>query len=625
MFQGWKQPIRALVLLTGLIFAALAVQPVHAQSLDWVTQAGGTTIVNDNGVDIAIDVDGNSYVTGFFSDSAAFGAGEPNATTLISAGLGDIFVAKYAADGNLLWAKQAGGSSSDIGRTIAVDGSGNSYVAGEVHGSAVFGAGEPNATTLTGIGNADIFVAKYDSDGNLLWAKRAGGFLYDFGYDMTVDASGNAYIIGNFSDIAVFGTGDPNVTNLSSAGSYDIFVAKYGTSGDFLWVKKAGGISDDTGLGIRVDTAGNSYVTGNFSGVATFGAGETNATTLTSANDSPDIFVAKYNTVGNLLWARQAGGISDDTGRGIAIDSGGNSYVTGNFAGDAVFGAGETNATTLSSVGASRDIFVAQYGTNGNLLWASQAGGTLFDTGIRIALGGGGNLYVAGQFAGSATFGQTNPTTLTSAGGDDIFVAKYDTSGVLLWAHQDGGASNDRAYGIKADGNGSIYITGQFAGSATFGANAAALAGSAHAARIDATILTSAGGADIFVAKYTDIPLAVTLGYFLAARSEEGVRIEWSTVAESGNAGFNLFVETEAGQQQINPALIPSTVIDSIEPQRYAYDAVGVQGDFFFIELVNVNGGGRMFGPFALGVPFGAEPAAEEEGYHIFLPSVLKR
>ncbi|MCB0046289.1 MAG: hypothetical protein KDD92_12755, partial [Caldilineaceae bacterium] len=137
---------------------------------------------------------------------------------------------------------------------------------------------------------------------------------------------------------------------------------------------------------------------------------------------------------------------------------------------------------------------------------------------------------------------------------------------------------------------------------------------------------TADGNQSANIGQWTvDPPLTVTLGYFLAAPNDDGVRIEWSTVTEMGNAGFNLYVETNAGREQINPELIPSAAIDSVEPQRYAYNAIGVQGDAFFIELVGIDGGSKLFGPFALGVPFGSSPAtdAAEDGYRIFLPSVL--
>ena len=209
-------------------------------SIVWAKRAGGTG--SDSGLGIAVDGSGNSYVTGDFRDSATFGPGETNETTLIS-GAGpfdfDIFVAKYDASGELVWAKRAGGTGDfdiDQGRGIAVDGSGNSYVTGLFEGSATFGPGESNETTLTSVGPSpspsggdsfDIFVAKYDASGALVWAKRAGGTGFDEGLGIAVDGSGNSYVTGGFVGSATFGPGETNETTLTSAGGLDIYWGIY--------------------------------------------------------------------------------------------------------------------------------------------------------------------------------------------------------------------------------------------------------------------------------------------------------------------------------------------------------------------------------------------------------------
>ncbi len=195
---------------------------------------------------------------------------------------------------DLVWAKRAGGTSLAEGRGIAVDGLGNSYVTGRFVGSATFGLGEMNATTLTSAGTFDIFVAKYDAFGDLAWAKRAGGTFGEEGRGIAADRSGNSYITGAFAGSATLGPGESNETTLTSAGDFDIFVAKYDASGDLVWAKRIGGTGVfDVGRGIAVDGSGNSYVTGSFEDSATFGPGKTNETTLTSAGDL-DILVAKY-------------------------------------------------------------------------------------------------------------------------------------------------------------------------------------------------------------------------------------------------------------------------------------------------------------------------------------------
>ncbi len=135
-----------------------------------------------------------------------------------------------------------------------------------------------------------------DSNGNWLWAKQAGGTSEEWGIGVAVDSNGNSYVTGFYQESATFGT-----ITLTSSGGNDIFVAKLDSNGNWLWAKQAGGTSYDEGVSIAVDTNGNSYVTGDFSGSATFGT-----TTLTSSGEG-DIFVAKMDISGNWLWAQQAG------------------------------------------------------------------------------------------------------------------------------------------------------------------------------------------------------------------------------------------------------------------------------------------------------------------------------
>ena len=357
----YRQKARYLLITAlNLCFSLPISQALRAQDLVWAKRAGGTGF--DQGFGMAVDVAGHSYVTGIFEDSATFGPGETNETTLTSAGRDDIFVAKYDASGDLVWAKRAGGTTDDVGVGMAVDGSGNSYVTGIFSGSATFGPGDANETTLTSAGSEDIFVAKHDASGDLVWAKRAGGTSPDQGLGIAVGGAGHSYVTGRFRGSATLGAGETNETTLTSAAPFDpdIFVAKYDASEDLVWAKRAGGASPDLGSCIAVDGAGHSYVTGIFEDSATFGPGEAYETTLTSAG-SIETFVAKYDASGDLVWAKRAGGTSVDQGSGIAVDGAGTSYVTGVFVGSATFGAGETNETTLTSAG-SFEISVAKYG-----------------------------------------------------------------------------------------------------------------------------------------------------------------------------------------------------------------------------------------------------------------------
>ena len=256
---------------------------------------------------------------------------------------------------NLAWAKSMGGASTDEGVSIAVDASGNVYTTGYFNGTVDF---DPNAGTfnLTSAGGVDIFVSKLDATGNLVWAKNMGGVSTEIGYSIAVDASGNVYTTGYFVGTADF---NPNAGtfNLTSAGSQDIFVSKLDATVNLVWAKSmGGGANDDVGISIAVDASGNVYTTGFFNGTVDF---DPNAGTfnLTSAG-SQDIFVFKLDATGNLVWAKNMGGASNDIGQSIAVDASGNVYTTGYFAGTADF---DPNAGTFNFTSAGgQDIFVSK-------------------------------------------------------------------------------------------------------------------------------------------------------------------------------------------------------------------------------------------------------------------------
>jgi Beta-propeller repeat len=449
-----KHRHRALAL--SLILVTACSSNDQSELVKWAVSAGGTQ--NDSGWAIAVDSTGNIYVTGRFEGTATFGS-----TTLTSKGDEDIFVARVDNSGKALWVVSAGGTGVDRGSSIAVDASGSSYVTGWFEGTATFGS-----ATLTSKGDAEVFVAKLDSGGKFVWAVSAGGTASEIGNSIAVDGSGNSYITGGFEGTATFGS-----TTLTSKEWTDIFVAKLDSGGKFVWAVSAGGPKSDDGSSIAVDGSGNSYVTGTFWATATFGS-----TTLTSKGDA-DVFVAKLDSGGKLVWAVSAGGPKVDYCTSIALDDSGNSYVTGTFWGTATFG-----STPMIPKGGG-DIFVAKLDTSGNFLWAVPAGGAFgsSDVGYGIAIDASGSSYVTGWFEGTATFGSA---TLTSKGDADVFVAKLDSGGKFVWAVSAGGPKVDYCTSIALDDSGNSYVIGYFYGrTATFGS----------------TTLTSNGGSDIFIVK----------------------------------------------------------------------------------------------------------------------------
>jgi hypothetical protein len=170
-------------------------------------------------------------------------------------------------------------------------------VTGFFDGSAVFGDGETNETTLVSAGGSgDLFVAKYHPNGQLVWAKQAGGTEFEIAFGIALDGSGNSTLTGRFRGSALFGDAEANETTLVSTGNDDVFVAKYDPSGQLVWATRAGGTSSDSGVAVAVDGDGASAVTGSFLGSAVFGDGEANETTLVGAGGFADIFVAKFSS-----------------------------------------------------------------------------------------------------------------------------------------------------------------------------------------------------------------------------------------------------------------------------------------------------------------------------------------
>ncbi len=404
-----------------------------------IASAGGAS--TDIGTAIAVDATGNVYVTGYYAGTASFGG-----ISRTSAGNDDIFVAKYNNSGTIQWVQSAGGTGAESGIGIAVDAAGNVYVTGNYAGTANFGG-----ISRTSAGNYDVFVAKYNSSGTPQWVRSAGGTGTDYGAGIAVDAAGNVYVTGYYQGTASFGG-----ISSTSAGLYDIFVAEYNSSGTTQWVQSAGGIGSDQGNSITVDVAGNVYVTGFYVGSASFGG-----INKISAG-SYDVFVAKYNKNGVLLWVQSAGGIGSDQGNSITVDVAGNVYVTGNYVGSANFGG-------INKISAgSADVFVAKYNSSGTIQWVQSEGGIGNDQGNSIALDEAGNVYVTGFYVGTASFGGISSTSAGGAGAD-VFVAKYNSSGTILGVQSGGGTPTDIGYGIAVDATGNVYVTGFYEGTASFG------------------------------------------------------------------------------------------------------------------------------------------------------------
>ncbi len=318
----------------------------------WAKSIGGTG--DDFGNAIATDANGNVYTTGEFTGTADFdpGAGTSNLT---SNGNVDMFIQKLDANGNFQWATNVGGVNPDRGFGITTDATGNVYTTGLFVGTVDFdpGAGALDLTST----QLDAFIQKLDANGNLVWAKSMGGSSWDVGQSISIDASGNVLTTGYFSTTADFDPG-AGVANITATGGRDIFVQKLDVDGNFIWVKKMGGTSDDFGYAIDTDAQGNVYSTGEFSSTADFNPG-TATLNLTSAGFS-DIYYQKLDGNGNFIWAVKIGGISIEIGQAITIDAAGDILCTGYFGDEIDFNPGP-GVTNLLAVGADSEVYIQKF------------------------------------------------------------------------------------------------------------------------------------------------------------------------------------------------------------------------------------------------------------------------
>jgi len=405
-----------------------------------------------------------------------------------------------SGNGNLIWAKRAGGISDDGGNDVTTLSDNSTVVTGSFKGSATFGPGEPNQIILNSAGDMDIFIARYNPDGTLAWAKQTGGDSVQDSYGITALSDNSTVITGEYWGTLVFGPDEPNQTVLPTDGGGNIFTARYNPDGTLAWAKRTTIGPLCCGMAITSLSDDSVVLTGDFILTTTFGPGEPNEVILHSIGYN-DLFIARYNSDGSFAWAKQAGGLSDlyyhgDSGYGITALSDNSTVVTGLFYGSATFGQGEPNQTVLTSAGIN-DIFIARYDPDGALVWVKQAGGLSYDTwhyeiGIDITRLSDDSTVVTGDFCETAIFGtgEPNQTILASAGDPDIFIARYNPDGTLAWAKRAGGPSaSDYSCGITTLLDNSTIMTGIFVGPATFGQD-----------EPNQTILTEVYG--MFIARY---------------------------------------------------------------------------------------------------------------------------
>ncbi|MBN2725421.1 MAG: hypothetical protein JXR95_15255 [Deltaproteobacteria bacterium] len=442
----------------------------------------------------------------------------------------------YSVCSQSSWVLSGGDELNDQGRAITVDSVGNLIVAGYFQNTIGFYAGDSSFKSVSGDGSYDIFLAKFDPQGNCLWIKSAGGSGTDFPFDLATDSIGNIYMTGNFMGTATFGAFSKTV--VSNSSSSDVFIAKYDASGTALWVVSGGGPNGDSyfdGNAIAVDSTGTVYAAGRFNMTITFDGIFSTTVTPASAtyiikiassgipqwltsiqgplNNSPtdlvvdlhdkviisgnyfggitlgshildspsgpDVYFAKFDSSGSFIWAKSSDDSNGKSGSSLSVDSSDNIYASGSFSGSAEF-----DGYSVTSNG-GHDVYVLKMNTDGTALWLKSGGGSGSEVGANVSASPSGFLYVTGVFNTSADF-DGNP--ITSNGAEDWYLIKYDSDGNLIWITNDGSSGNDGAEPprIAVAPDGTPYLTGQYDSTVTM---------------LNQTIY-SEGAMDLWIARY---------------------------------------------------------------------------------------------------------------------------
>lgn len=425
----------------------------QAQQPGWLWGVNGSNADDDAATSVTHDKQGNIYVAGSFKGVQILGN-----DTLISRGDNDVFLVKYAPDGQVIWARSGGSVAGESVSAIATDSSGNVYLTGHfgyhiIYPTTITDTAFFSEDTIVSNGNIDIYLAKYDSTGNIVWLNGYGSnYNDDYGLCLAINNSQKLIFSGSFNNAGFIYFGNSIIDG--SLGSMLMIKMDQNANIEILKQYKSSCTS------ISYDKYDNIYAYGYIGNNTDFDG-------LIAANVSSGFvggggFLVKFNSNLNAQWVNSIGGINNGSSNaGVVIPTfirttlDGNFYIAGSYANcGLVF----PNITTLPNKGAF-EIFLAKYDTWGNLQWAKSMGGLSDDGPPFIYLDEQEHCYVTGYVRYQAFFDQD---TVTCYGVNDVFLAQYDKNGKANWAVNMGGTGNEAAMAIDGSPDGSIYLAGSF-------------------------------------------------------------------------------------------------------------------------------------------------------------------
>lgn len=404
-----------------------------AANWDWVTTGGGSNTDYCRGA--AADASGNVYVTGDVRNN--YSIADISYNNIATA---QCYIVKFNSNGVLQWNTRFQGVGVDID---ALKTNGDVYVTGTFAEAAILNG----INFMPKYGNRDAFVMKLNTGGQVVWASVLGGSNTDSGNEIVVGEDGAVAVIGPFDGGGNF-TFPDNSSNVFNGGDTDVWLTLYNADGTFKWGTVLKGNGHEEGRGVSLDATGNVLVCGEFDNQLVFGN-----TTLQTTGQS-DIYLAKYNAAGNVLWSRKFGSAGIDAARGIDPSPDGGVIVSGEFTSAIQF-----DSITLTSQG-GKDVFLVKLNASGNVVWAKSFGSTGSEIGSEIEVDKDGNIYTAGSFYTGCKL--PNDTLLISKGRQDQFLIKWSNAGTPLWWLTGGGAEEDINFAIAQDNHKGITVVGAF-------------------------------------------------------------------------------------------------------------------------------------------------------------------
>lgn len=444
------------IILPIIAYSQLSYLP----SYSWGGNIGGTGY--DSADNIITDVYGDVIVSGKFSGTCDFDISS-SSNPVTSSGSSDAYVTKYSKTGSLQWVKAFASNPTSDGspyiHSTATDSSGNIYLTGRFNGNVDFDPSPTGTKMLTSNGDADIFIAKLDRNGILVWAGSIGGTEYDRGYGITVDSQDKVYVTGSFRKTADFDI-TSGIFNMTSEYIDTTFMLKIDKDAQLIWAKMTQGTGSDVGKDIAVDSAFNVFVTGDNYGTTDFDPSPTGTFNL-SNSFSGQAYILKLDSNGNFLNAGATSSTNQNhfaRSQKVKIDSNNNVVITGNFVGTADFNFGTAdNSMTSFGIYGSSDSYVLKVDNNLNYLWATKLGEQFFDSANGLAIDQNNNILTTGQFQGIIV------NDYSGRYGEEVYVWALDPAGNQIDLEDYiGPGSGDIGRDVTVDKSGNVYVVGQF-------------------------------------------------------------------------------------------------------------------------------------------------------------------